>query len=91
MSKIVISSLLINLLSFGALVLAVFLPDYPLIVALIPCYIIGIVLGIMTIGKTGIPLFHKVLALSGPFISPLLAVGCIQLLKIIGILGGVPD
>ncbi|MBI41450.1 MAG: hypothetical protein CMF59_17795 [Leptospiraceae bacterium] len=91
MSKVIIASLIINLVCFVALILAVFLPGYPLFIALIPCYVIGIVLGILTIGKQGIPLFHKALALAGPFISPLIAIGCIQLLKAMGILGDGPE
>ncbi len=64
-----------------------FLPEYPLIIALIPCYLIGIVLGVLTIGKQGIPLFQKVLALTGPFLSPVMALACIYLFKALGILG----
>ncbi len=87
MSKIIISSIIINLVSFLTLILAVFLPDYPLIAALIPCYLIGIVLGVLTIGKQGIPLFQKVLALTGPFLSPVMALAGIYLFKALGIIG----
>ena len=47
-SKIAIASLIIRIVCFVALVLAVFLPEFHLLIALIPCILIDIVLGILS-------------------------------------------
>mgnify|MGYP001181343807 FL=1 len=87
MKKIVVASLVISFVCFWALLLAVLLPNYALILALVPCYIVGIILGIMTIGKAEIPLLHKIMALTAPFLSPSLAVVTIEILKGLRIIG----
>ena len=91
MKLVTILGLFFNLASFATLVAAVFFPEYPVLIALLfPCYLVGVTLATLTIGKSDYSLPGKIVSLTGPFVAPLLALACIQILKMIGVLG-VPE
>lgn len=85
---LIVTALVVDGSMLALLVMAVFVPfSGMLILATIPLFVIGVILGAMSIGRKDMGLPLKLVLLSGPFLLPLSAVGLIQLLKIWGILG----
>ncbi|MCB1322215.1 MAG: hypothetical protein KDK34_18285 [Leptospiraceae bacterium] len=65
-----------------ALIGAYLIPDgFMLSLLAIPLFIAGIVLGALLIGKKSVPLAYRVLALLGPFIPMIAAMGIFLILE----------